>query len=94
MDLKTFIQTEIGANQEDPISNQVISLIQNDEKFPITSDIKTIAQHLYKTLNEKQTLSFQKLLMFWKFAENNYQQPTDPNLLGEINYIIDLQDRK
>lgn len=94
MNFKTFIQEQIEANQDDPFANQVILIIRKDVNFPATSDIKVLAKYLYKTLDHKQTTAFQKLIMFWKFAENNYRQPTDPNLLKEINYIIDLQDGK
>lgn len=92
MNFKTFIQEQVGPDQDDPFVNQVILLIQKDVNFPATADIKLLAQYLYKTLDHKQTTAFQKLIMFWKFSENNYRQPTEPNLLNEINYIIDLQD--
>ncbi len=93
MDFKTFIDKNIDTNQDDPISNEVIKIVKNDKEFPKTSDIKSIASHIYNKLDHGQTTAFQKLLLFWKFAENNYKQPTDPKLLNEINYIIDLQDR-
>jgi len=88
----TFIQTELTPNQSDPVSNELIIRFQKEINFPVTSDIETIAKHLYLTLNHTETTAFQKLIMFWKFAENKYKQPTDPNLLNQINYIIELQD--
>lgn len=92
MDFKTFIDTNVGANQDSPISNQVISMIRNDNEFPKTADIKSIALYIYKKLNHEQTYAFQKLLMFWKYSENNHRQPDNPKELEEINYIIDLQN--
>jgi len=50
-----------------------------------------MANYLYADLDQNNTQAFQKLLMFWKFSENNNQQPTDMNLLNEINYIVELQ---
>jgi hypothetical protein len=91
MTLKQFVIINLKANQEDKYLNAIIELIGKDVNFPETENIQQMANYLYTDLDQKNTQAFQKLLMFWKFVENNNQQPTDMNLLNEINHIIDLQ---
>lgn len=91
MTLKEFITEQVEANQKDEATNNLIERIGKDDSFPNTSEIKTIAQYIYVDLDHNHTLAFQKLLMLWQFAENNYEQPTDGNILVEINHIVDLQ---
>lgn len=91
MTLKAFVQTNLRANQGDKYLNAMIERIGTDVNFPQTEDIKPMANYLYRDLDQDHTEAFQKLLMFWKFTENNNQQPTDMGLLNEINHIIDLQ---
>ncbi len=91
MTLKHFVNANLKANQEDKYTNAIIELIGKDVHFPETEDIKQMASYLYKSIDQNHTQAFQKLLLFWKFVENNNQQPTEMGLLDEVNYIIILQ---
>lgn len=92
MDFKTFIQNTPD-NQNDPFANQVIRMINEDQKFPVTSDIKLMAKYIFKKLTRQQTTAFQKLLMFWKSITSPTMQPNDSVFLQELNHIIDLQNK-
>lgn len=91
MTLKHFVQTNLQANQQDKYLNTIIERVGKDVDFPQTEDIKQMANYLYRELDQNHTQAFQKLLMFWKFSQNNNQPPTDMNFLNELNHIIDLQ---
>jgi hypothetical protein len=72
--------------QLDPTINWVITFVKSDENFPDTDNIEIIAGHVYKALNEKQTLAFQKsLVMYW-------EQTGNAHLTQSENHIVDLQD--
>jgi|GEM_PF-1611951 hypothetical protein len=92
MIFKQFVTSNLGASQEDKEATQLMKRISEDANFPNTEEIKTIAEYLYLDLDLKQTSSFQKLLMLWKFTESNFKQPSNPNFLTEINIIVDLQN--
>ncbi|MCP4121760.1 MAG: hypothetical protein GY751_08395 [Bacteroidetes bacterium] len=78
--------------QEDDNLNQVIDIILKDTSFPKTDDLEKLAEHLYLKLNPDLTTAFQRSLMLWQFALNDYKQPQDVGLLNQINYIVDLQN--
>ena len=90
MNFITFLKSL--PKQADKSSHNFIRFALSDKEFPDTADPEQLARYLYLRLDHKQTLAYQKLLMFYFFSENNFQQPTDPSLLGKINLIVSLQN--
>lgn len=90
MDFLTFIKSL--PEQEDKGSRDFIAYVRTDANFPTTSDPEKLAHYLYRRLNHRLTLAYQKLLMLYFYTENNYQQPSDTALLGKINLIVSLQN--
>jgi len=92
MDFLTFIKTL--PDQDDKGSQDFMAFVRSDLNFPATSDPEKLAHYLYRklNLNHRLTLAYQKLLMLYFYAENNYKQPSDPTLLGKINLIVSLQN--
>jgi hypothetical protein len=78
--------------QQDKGSQDFIAFALSDKQFPITSDPEKLAHYLYRRLNHRLTLSYQKLLMLYFFTLNHYKQPDDPTLLDKINLIVFLQN--
>jgi hypothetical protein len=87
MTLKEFILS--APQQDDENINHVLDLLKAEKDLPET--VESISKAIYLKLNTQQTTAFQKTVMMYFFAENNYQQPTAQNL-DKINFIIDLQN--
>ncbi len=94
IDFKTFIDKEAKIDPSDIVSMAVILLIRDDVKFPRTYDMKLMARYLHKRFSHERVTAYQRLLFMWLFRNNNYQPPTDVNLLNDINYIIELERGK
>lgn len=91
MTFKQYILTGLSPEQQDREMSKMIFSIKEDVNFPDTANIKQMAEYLYRELDQDATLAFQKLLMFWKYAQNGYKEPKDMGILAEINHIIVLQ---
>jgi hypothetical protein len=78
----------LTSNQDDKAINDLIIKIKGDTNFPQTENVRTIAEYLYKELDQNQTMAFQKLLMFWNFSGQGASSGPD---LDAMNHIIDLQ---
>lgn len=90
MDFLTFIKSL--PEQDDKGSRDFVAFVRSDQNFPATSDPERLAHYLYRRLNHRLTLAYQKLLMLYFYSKNNYKQPSDPTLLDKINLIVSLQN--
>jgi hypothetical protein len=87
MTYKKFLQTM--PVQPDPRLEAIRIKFKDDHGFPETSDVKEISHYVYNKLTpDQQTTSFQKTLVVWGMQTGKAID------LNDLNYVIDLQDKK
>ncbi|MFA6923598.1 MAG: hypothetical protein WC223_05020 [Bacteroidales bacterium] len=95
MDFLTFIKQ----NSKQPDKN-ILSFIEKIKKLdsvPSSSDPRLLGRYLHLKLNHKQTLGFQKCMMFYKSVCKNIELPKELQsdelaFLDAINLIVELQN--
>lgn len=77
--------------QDDATLNWMIKFVKADKSFPDTDNFEIIAKHVYLQFNHKQTLAFQKSLMFYLHITKG-ENSASSELLKQINKIVELQN--
>jgi hypothetical protein len=77
--------------QNNPIQNELLTLIKNDAEFPKTDKIDVMAKYIYLKLSSIHTRSYQSLLIFWLMKAKGISQP-DPTTLNLVNLVVELQN--
>jgi len=91
--MKTYLEVlKTFGKQDDPTTNEVVEFIVNDPSFPNTTNIEQVARYIYLKMDHQQTTAFQKTLMMYFYIINDFKQPEDPNILIQINRVVELQN--
>jgi hypothetical protein len=77
--------------QDDPLKNELLSLIKNDAEFPKSDKLDDLAKHLYLKLNPQLTRTYQDLVIRWLLQAKGITQPNSL-ILNLVNLVVDLQD--
>jgi len=84
-----------NSKQEDADLISFITAIKKIESIPASSDPRILGRFLYRKLNRKQTLGFQKWFMIYSADKQNElpkELHSEKTFLDAINTIVDMQN--